>query len=56
MGFFDIITTTGKLASAHTKTFHNTPQFTDPLWLPVNGSIPKWLNGVLYRIGKRFRI
>ena len=33
--------------------FTNTPQFLDPVWTPLQqGSIPKWLNGVMYRIGK----
>ncbi|KAI7883229.1 hypothetical protein K492DRAFT_223497 [Lichtheimia hyalospora FSU 10163] len=32
--------------------FTNTPQVLDPVWTPLQqGSIPKWLNGVMYRIG-----
>ncbi|KAI8086787.1 carotenoid oxygenase [Halteromyces radiatus] len=29
----------------------NTPEVADPIWLDVQGEIPTWLQGVLYRIG-----
>lgn len=33
--------------------FSNTPQVLDPVWTPLQyGSIPPWLNGVMYRVGK----
>lgn len=38
-----------------TTPFSNTPQVLDPVWTPLqDGSIPAWLNGVMYRIGKVF--
>lgn len=33
--------------------FTNTPQVRDPVWISLQqGTIPEWLNGVMYRIGK----
>lgn len=31
--------------------YGNAPEFNDPIWLDVEGEIPSWLRGVLYRIG-----
>ncbi|CAO3622865.1 unnamed protein product [Cunninghamella echinulata] len=31
--------------------YGNTPEFNNPIWLDVEGEIPSWLRGVLYRIG-----
>jgi torulene dioxygenase len=30
----------------------NATEVPDPIWLDIQGEIPSWLNGVLYRIGK----
>ncbi|KAI8081463.1 carotenoid oxygenase [Halteromyces radiatus] len=31
--------------------FSNTPEVNHPVWLPIQGTLPNWLNGILYRIG-----
>lgn len=33
--------------------FLDTPEVTEPIWLePKRGSIPRWINGIMYRTGK----
>ncbi|KAI8328046.1 carotenoid oxygenase [Chlamydoabsidia padenii] len=40
------------LASFQTLTFRNVPEQIDPQWLPVvQGELPSWLNGTMYRVG-----
>ncbi|KAI9312483.1 carotenoid oxygenase [Dichotomocladium elegans] len=51
MGFLDHLRTDSILRSLQTANLRNTPEVRTPVWLPVSGTIPPWLNGVLYRIG-----
>lgn len=36
--------------------FTNAVEFRDPVTLQVEGKIPEWLNGILYRIGRLHKI
>ncbi|KAI7870436.1 putative carotene-dioxygenase [Spinellus fusiger] len=38
-------------ASFYTDTLRNTQEVRTPQWLAVNGEIPEWFNGILFRIG-----
>lgn len=42
-----------KIARFQTAAFQNTPETNNPVWLPIQGALPSWLNGILYRVGKR---
>ena len=32
--------------------FHNAKEVPEPVWIPIQGVIPQWLSGVMYRVGK----
>lgn len=48
---FNLTSVLKKIATFQSTQFKNVPQTIDPKWLPVQGKIPSWLNGILYRIG-----
>ncbi|CAO3592007.1 unnamed protein product [Absidia cylindrospora] len=47
----NFVTANNEMVSFQTSNFENTPEFKDPVWLPIQGELPEWLNGILYRIG-----
>ncbi|KAI7852052.1 carotenoid oxygenase [Circinella umbellata] len=52
MGLFDYTNLSDRIRSHQSlNKFRNTPQVADPRWCSINGSIPPWVNGILYRIG-----
>ncbi|KAI9272628.1 carotenoid oxygenase [Phascolomyces articulosus] len=52
MGFFEYINLNNRIRSFQSlNKFRNTPQVADPIWCPIEGSIPPWVNGILYRTG-----
>ncbi|KAI8067760.1 carotenoid oxygenase [Gongronella butleri] len=40
-----------RIVAFQTNVFGNAPEYNDPLWLPITGNIPTWLNGIMYRVG-----
>ena len=54
MGLFEYINLNNRVGSYQSlNKFRNIPQVEDPRWSSINGSIPPWVNGVLYRIGNK---
>ncbi|KAJ8657300.1 hypothetical protein O0I10_007116 [Lichtheimia ornata] len=51
MGVLDYLRASSIVHSIQQYDLVNTPEFQKPVWLPVSGTIPPWLNGILYRIG-----
>ncbi|KAI9310097.1 carotenoid oxygenase [Dichotomocladium elegans] len=52
MGLIEFLNTNGIIrAFQSTKRFRNAVEIRNPVWLETKGTIPTWLNGVLYRIG-----
>lgn len=49
--FKEYINLETKLREFQNTPFRNTPEVNDPISLPVEGTIPEWLSGVLYRTG-----
>lgn len=43
-----------RIKAFQTEQFQDTPETLDPVWRPVKGTLPPYLNGILYRIGKYF--
>ncbi|KAI8341815.1 hypothetical protein BC941DRAFT_414578 [Chlamydoabsidia padenii] len=41
-----------RMAKFQSSAFENTPETNGPVWLPIQGTLPSWLNGILYRVGK----
>lgn len=53
MGVLDYLRASSIVHSIQRHDLVNTPEIQKPVWLPVSGTIPSWLNGILYRIGKK---
>lgn len=41
-----------RIKAFQTEKFRDTPEILDPVWRPVKGTLPPYLNGILYRIGE----
>ncbi|KAI8148245.1 carotenoid oxygenase [Fennellomyces sp. T-0311] len=52
MGLYDYINLNNRIRTFQSfNKFRNTPQVVEPIWCPIEGSIPPWINGILYRTG-----
>ncbi|ORX46804.1 hypothetical protein DM01DRAFT_1293510 [Hesseltinella vesiculosa] len=40
-----------RIAQWQSVHFDNIPEYIDPVWLPIQGTLPSWLNGTMYRVG-----
>ncbi|KAI8137105.1 carotenoid oxygenase, partial [Fennellomyces sp. T-0311] len=52
MGFLDLFTANSKLRALQSENkFENTPEVPEPVWNSIEGTIPPWVSGILFRTG-----
>ncbi|KAI9490811.1 carotenoid oxygenase [Zychaea mexicana] len=52
MGFIEYINLSSRIRALQSlNKFPNTTEVANPIWCPIEGSIPPWVNGILYRTG-----